>query len=74
MGQLAAYADDRLSNPAAPGVSGPLVSADQLAAFRRDGFLLVEGLSSDEEIASLRVLFDRLFSERRGWMLATCLT
>jgi ectoine hydroxylase-related dioxygenase (phytanoyl-CoA dioxygenase family) len=28
---------------------------------------LIEGLSSDDEIASLGALFDRLFSERRGW-------
>lgn len=49
------------------GDSGPRVSEDQLAAFRRDGFLLVHGLSSDDEIASLRVLFDRLFCERQGW-------
>jgi hypothetical protein len=49
------------------GEVGPHVSEAQLAAFRRDGFLLVEGLSSEEEIASLRVLFDRMFSERRGW-------
>jgi hypothetical protein len=46
---------------------GPHVSEDQLLAFRRDGFLLVRDLSSDEELASLRVLFDRMFSERRGW-------
>jgi Phytanoyl-CoA dioxygenase (PhyH) len=49
------------------GNSGPHVSEDQLVAFRRDGFLLVKGLSSEEELASLRVLFDRMFSERRGW-------
>jgi hypothetical protein len=49
------------------GDSEPHVSEDQLVALRRDGFLLVEGLSSDEEIASLRTLFDRMFSERRGW-------
>jgi ectoine hydroxylase-related dioxygenase (phytanoyl-CoA dioxygenase family) len=47
--------------------SGPNVSADQLAAFRRDGFLLVKDLSSAEEIESLRAPFDRMFSERRGW-------
>jgi hypothetical protein len=51
----------------AMGQVGPHVSDDQLAEFRRDGFLLVKGLSSDDELASLRVLFDRLFSERRGW-------
>jgi ectoine hydroxylase-related dioxygenase (phytanoyl-CoA dioxygenase family) len=49
------------------GDSVPQLSEDQLVAFRRDGFLLVEGLASDEEIASLRALFERMFSERRGW-------
>jgi ectoine hydroxylase-related dioxygenase (phytanoyl-CoA dioxygenase family) len=67
MGQMAGHADDRSSNSAALSGSGPYVSEDQLAAFRRDGFLLVKGLSSDEEIASLRALFDGMFSERRGW-------
>jgi hypothetical protein len=51
----------------AMGQVGPHVSDDQLAALRRDGFLLVKSLSSDEELASLRVLFDRMFAERRGW-------
>jgi hypothetical protein len=67
MGQMTGYADGRSSNPAMAGDAGPRVSEDQLLAFRRDGFLLVKGLSSDEEIASIRVLFDRMFSERRGW-------
>jgi Phytanoyl-CoA dioxygenase (PhyH) len=67
MRQMASYADGRSSKPALVGDSAPHLSEDQLAAFRRDGFLLVKGLSSDEEIASLRVLFDRMFSERRGW-------
>jgi hypothetical protein len=49
------------------GDSGPHVSEGQLVALRRDGFLLVEGLSTDEEIAPLRAIFDRMFSERRGW-------
>jgi hypothetical protein len=66
MGQMAEYAVDG-SSLAMLGNSGPHVSADQLAAFRRDGFLLVKGLSSVEEIASLRAPFDRMFSERRGW-------
>ena len=47
---------------------GPTLSQDQLATLRRDGFLWVEGLSSAEEIASLRIPFDRLFSERHGWV------
>jgi hypothetical protein len=66
MGQMAEYAVDG-SSSAVLSSSGPHVSADQLAAFRRDGFLLVKGLSSVEEIASLRAPYDRMFSERRGW-------
>jgi hypothetical protein len=67
MGQMVGYPDDRSSNSAVVGGSGPHVSEDQLVAFRRDGFLLVEGLSSGEEIASLLALFERIFAERRGW-------
>lgn len=67
MGQTAGYADDRSGSSAVVGNSGPHVSEDQLAVFRRDGFLLVKGLSSEEEVASLRALFDRMFIERRGW-------
>jgi ectoine hydroxylase-related dioxygenase (phytanoyl-CoA dioxygenase family) len=67
MGQMAGYAVERSIDPAVVGDSGPRLSEDQLVAFRRDGFLLVKGLSSDEEIASLRAPFDRMFSERRGW-------
>ena len=48
-------------------IAGPRLCADDIAALRRDGFLLVRGLSSTEEIESLRAPFDRLFSERRGW-------
>ena len=50
-----------------PGDSSPRLTDEQRAAFRRDGFVLVENLSTAEEIASLRLLYDRLFSERRGW-------
>ena len=64
---MAACADKLSSDTDVVVISAPYVSADQLIALRRDGFLLVKGLSLDEEIASLRVLFDRLFAERRGW-------
>src|SRR5277367_2265047 len=67
MRQMAGYSEDRSSNAAAMSSSGPQVSADQLIALRRDGFLLIEGLASKEEIDSLRAPFDRMFSERRGW-------
>jgi ectoine hydroxylase-related dioxygenase (phytanoyl-CoA dioxygenase family) len=67
MGQMAGYAVECPTNSAVVADSGPHVSEDQLVAFRRDGFLLVKGLTSAEEIASLRAPFDRMFSERRGW-------
>jgi hypothetical protein len=67
MGQMAGCAVESSSNLAVLGDSGPHVSEEQLVAFRRDGFLLVKGLSSAEEITSLRAPFDRMFSERRGW-------
>ncbi len=53
--------------PAAGAGTAPRLSAEQLAALRRDGFLHVEGLTSTEEIEYIRGLYDRLFSERRGW-------
>lgn len=61
---------DSLSTTAGASTGGfpePRLSEEQLAAFRRDGFLLVEGLSTTDEIMSLRTIYDRLFSERRGW-------
>lgn len=64
---MAGYAADRSSNSAVLGDSAPQLSAEQLVAFRRDGFLLVKGVCSDDEIASLRAPFDLMFSERRGW-------
>jgi ectoine hydroxylase-related dioxygenase (phytanoyl-CoA dioxygenase family) len=63
----AGYAAGRPSDAAASITAAPRVGADQLLALRRDGYLLVEGLASPEEAASLRAPFDRMFSERRGW-------
>ena len=48
-------------------VAAPQLSADQLAAFRRDGFLRVDNLTSRDEIETLKVVYDRLFTEQRGW-------
>lgn len=45
----------------------PQLTAEQLAAFRRDGFLVVDGLTDQDEIISLRAIYDRLFLERQGW-------
>lgn len=47
--------------------SGAQLTDEQRLAFRRDGFLVVEDLTTAEEIELLRVIYDRMFSERRGW-------
>jgi Phytanoyl-CoA dioxygenase (PhyH) len=47
--------------------SGPRLTQDQLTGFRRDGFLLVDGLTTPDEIMSLRALYDEMFLQRRGW-------
>jgi hypothetical protein len=54
-------------SPVADGEVVPRLTQDQLSALRRDGFLHIEGLASPEEAASLHSIYDRLFSERRGW-------
>jgi hypothetical protein len=46
---------------------GSQVTEEDIVALRRDGFVLVQSLTSTEEIVSLRALFDRMFSERKGW-------
>ena len=48
-------------------VAGPKLTSDQLAAFRRDGYLRVDNLSTRAEIDSLICAYDRLFTEKRGW-------
>ncbi len=54
--------------PVAPEVRSDIqLTEAQHAAFRRDGFLVVENLTTPAEIASLCVAYDRLFTERRGW-------
>jgi Phytanoyl-CoA dioxygenase (PhyH) len=46
---------------------GPNLTESQLSTLRKDGFLLIEGLATREDAASLSPIYDRLFSERRGW-------
>jgi hypothetical protein len=38
----------------------------QVASFRRDGFLRIEGVTTDDEVARIRGTLERLFSERVG--------
>jgi Phytanoyl-CoA dioxygenase (PhyH) len=49
------------------GGTGSQIGPEQQAAFRRDGYLLIRGVCTPDELATVRVLYDRLFSERRGW-------
>lgn len=44
-----------------------MLSSDQTARFRRDGFLALEAIAPAEEVAQLRVIFDRLFERGAGW-------
>jgi ectoine hydroxylase-related dioxygenase (phytanoyl-CoA dioxygenase family) len=50
-----------------PSVAGPKLTVEQIEAFRRDGFLLIENLSTPDEISALQLAYDRLFTENRGW-------
>jgi ectoine hydroxylase-related dioxygenase (phytanoyl-CoA dioxygenase family) len=61
-----------IANPAAASKSesrgGEIaLSADQIAAFRLNGFLVVENATTPEELAEMRVVYDRLFVKRLGW-------
>ena len=45
----------------------PLLSPEQVASFRRDGFLSVPQIAPPEEVARLREIFHRLFEGNVGW-------
>jgi ectoine hydroxylase-related dioxygenase (phytanoyl-CoA dioxygenase family) len=42
------------------------LTADQVAFFQENGFLAIERITTDEEVAWLRGIYDRLFNERIG--------
>src|SRR5205807_576038 len=42
------------------------LTAEQIAFFRENGFLSLERITTEEEVERLRVIYDRLFSERLG--------
>ncbi|MGH1569784.1 phytanoyl-CoA dioxygenase family protein [Methylobacterium sp. P31] len=44
-----------------------LLTAAEIAAFRRDGFLAIPAITTAEELDTLRGAYDRLFEEARGW-------
>ena len=55
-------ATDRVEQPA-PTLS---VSDEQVAAFRRDGYLVIDKLTEPQEVERLRAIYDDLFRRRVG--------
>jgi ectoine hydroxylase-related dioxygenase (phytanoyl-CoA dioxygenase family) len=51
-----------MSNPS-PTVQ---ITPQQVEFYRREGYLVVDSISNPEELAQLREIYDRLFSERAG--------
>jgi ectoine hydroxylase-related dioxygenase (phytanoyl-CoA dioxygenase family) len=43
------------------------LTTEQITAFRRNGYLVVEDASTDKELAEMRVAYDQLFAKRLGW-------
>jgi Phytanoyl-CoA dioxygenase (PhyH) len=59
-----------VTSPSIPNTSSytsPQLGPEAIAAFRRDGFLRVDNLTTRDEIEALKVVYDRLFTEQRGW-------
>ena len=44
-----------------------VLTPDQIASFRAQGFLVLDRLSPDAEVVRLGEIFDRLFAARAGW-------
>ena len=42
------------------------LTAEQIASFRQNGYLAIEAISSAEELAWMREVYDRLFAQRAG--------
>lgn len=43
------------------------LSAAEIAAFQRDGFLSLPQVTTPDEVARMRLAYDRLFAGRQGW-------
>jgi ectoine hydroxylase-related dioxygenase (phytanoyl-CoA dioxygenase family) len=56
-----------LTKKNSPAGAEVVLSDEQLAFFRQNGYLVVEDVSNPEEIAQMRVVYDRLFAQRAGW-------
>ena len=44
----------------------PMLTAQQIEAYRRDGYLVIPRLIQGEQLAELRALTDQIVSEARG--------
>ena len=44
-----------------------ILTSEQIARFRAEGFLTLPSITTPEEVAQLREIFDRLFAEGAGW-------
>jgi hypothetical protein len=42
------------------------INIEQLAFYHENGYLSVDRVASDEEIAEIRTLYDRMFASRTG--------
>ena len=43
------------------------LSRAQINSFHEDGYLVLNAITTQEEVAQLREIYDRLFLERTGW-------
>jgi len=43
------------------------LSKTQIESFHTNGFLVLEAMTTDEELAWMREVYDRLFAEKAGW-------
>lgn len=55
-----------MSTPIAASQPTVSVSPEQIDFFHHNGFLAIESITSPEELARLREIYDRLFAERAG--------
>ena len=43
------------------------LSQEQIHSFHEDGFLVLDAITTPEEVEQLREIYNRLFSDRTGW-------
>src|SRR5260221_10152377 len=63
-GWLASQLGKRLAPSLTPTL---MLSQEQIEAFREEGFLSIPQITTAEEIAWIREIYDRLFDRRCGW-------